>query len=189
MSKDLLLKIVVGFSIAITLYATYLRGKEDAANSKVGAIGKPMTEMTLMALTDFEISDRDIFVPAYRDSTRSALALDAALYKGSFAAANYLFTSPTGFYDLTLTTLKETKGESSYKILVDQKTWAFFQNDPTTEDYILQHHKVKDVYIAEGEVVQVQFNSNSNSKIPEGEGFAFSRGRWTSLRVVPAKRQ
>lgn len=30
-------------------------------------------------------------------------------------------------------------------------------------------------------------NSSSNGKIPEGDGFAYARGRWTGLELVPAK--
>lgn len=139
----------------------------------------------LSALDDFTIVSRGEYVSAYQHAAKEALAINAAKYKDQFALAETQFTGPAGRYLLELTSLKETDGESTYRIFVDGREMGQATNEPTTDDYAPQVHTIGPVRLATGQTIGIAFNSHSNGKIPEGDGFAFSRGRWTGLRLIP----
>ncbi len=138
----------------------------------------------LSALEDFILPAKVDYAPAYRHTAKNALAIDAAKYKDRFAIAETTFDGPAGTYRVELTTLGETDGESSYRLFVDGKLKGKATNQPTTTDYAPQTHDLGTVRLRPGQVIGLAFNSASNGKIPEGEGFAFSRGRWTGLRLA-----
>jgi len=66
----------------------------------------------LNALSDFSNIEVEGFVPSYRDKRRRALAVNARKYKNKYAAANGVFNGLTDVYNIILTTLTETDGES-----------------------------------------------------------------------------
>ena len=47
----------------------------------------------------------------------------------------------------------------------------------------MQEHKfdIGKVYIPTGAIIQIESNTHSNGKIPEGDAYAFARGRWSSI--------
>lgn len=139
------------------------------------------TVVELSALEDFTIPDRPNYVPAYRHKDKNALAIDAGKYKDRFAIAETVFAGAAGTYQIELTTLGETDGESSYELLIDGQQKGRVTNQPTINDYAPQVHNLGMVRLLPGQVIAITFNSSSNGKIPEGDGFAFSRGRWTRL--------
>lgn len=154
----------------------------------VTACSTPRTTVSpieLIALEDFTLPTKAEYAPAYRHKAKNALAIDAAKYKDRFAIAETTFAGPAGTYRLELTTLGETDGESSYQLFIDGALKGKATNLPTTTDYAPQTHKFGKIRLRPGQVIGVAFNSASNGKIPEGEGFAFSRGRWVGLRLVP----
>lgn len=134
------------------------------------------------AINDFDLKENA--VPFYRDSSRMALAINAVKYRDVFSSAVVNFTGESGTYNLKLTSMTETDGESTYKILVNEREVGMFQNPESQVDYDLNVNTIENVEIEKGQEIEVQFNSHSNGKIPEDDGHAFSRGRWTELELT-----
>ena len=163
--------------------------KPAAAGATFTSFGEPAKEkpadpMTMVALRDFKFVVSGEFVSGYKDKGRKALAINAAQHKDKFAAAEGTFNGKSGTYDLVLNALTETDGESSYRILVAGKLVGLAQNPETEKDYKVAPHRFNGVELKNGDVVRIEFNSHSNEKIPEGDAFAFSRGRWRSLKFL-----
>lgn len=135
------------------------------------------------AITDFPKLNIEGFKPAIIDNDRQALAIDAASYKDEFAAANLVYKGNEGIYDIKLNTLTETDGESTYSIWINQVLIGEYQNPESTVDYAPSDTIFKDVEIRNGDTLLIAFNSHTNGKIPEGNGTAYSRGRWTSIEL------
>jgi hypothetical protein len=148
------------------------------------AMSKPTDLMKLNAMTDFEFVVTDGFVPGYKDKARKAMAINAAQHKNKFAAAEAKFKGKSGTYDLVLDALTETDGESSYRVLIAGRKIGEATNPETAKDYEVASHRFENISIKTGDTIRVEFSSASNGKIPEGDAFAFSRGRWRSLRVL-----
>ena len=144
----------------------------------------PSDPMVMNALRDFKFVTSGDFVAGYVDKGRKALAINAAQHKDRFAAAEGSFNGNAGTYDLALVALTETDGESSYRVLVNGKQIGQAQNPETTEDYKVARHRFSGIELKTGDTIRVEFNTHSNGKIPEGDAFAFSRGRWRALRIV-----
>ena len=162
------------------------------AGATFSTFGKPAERIpngstTLSAMVDFEVKVSKGFVPAYQDKARKALAINAAKHKNKFAAAEATFQGKSGIYDLQLIALTETDGESRYRVFVGGKKVLTAQNSTTENDYRVQCHRIDQIKLNQGDVIRVEFNTDSNGKIPEGDAFAFSRGRWRALRLIPSK--
>jgi hypothetical protein len=127
-------------------------------------------------------------VPYYKDDARNALAIDASVvsYRDKFARATASFTGTAGNYDVTITALGETDGDCFYRLLVNGNVMGTRQNTPVTVDYTPQNHTFTNVAIPAGATLGVESNAVSNGLIPEAGGFAFARGRWTTLALAPA---
>ena len=138
----------------------------------------------LKATEDFKFAVSEGFVPGYKDKNQRAMAINAVKYKGDFAAAEMEFEGEAGTYDFVLTTLAETDGESVYRLFIAGKKIGEVKNPETKQDYRPINHRFADVSINQGDTIRVEFNSDSNGKIPEGDAFAFARGRWRSLTLV-----
>ncbi|MFP4172928.1 MAG: DUF5060 domain-containing protein [Candidatus Hydrogenedentota bacterium] len=132
--------------------------------------------LELSALADFDDIDVDGFVPAYRDEQRDALAIDPAQHKDEFAAARTEFEGPAGTYRVTLETIAENDGESTYRLVVNGEQVGAFQNPEVDSTYESAETAWEDVVIGPGDTIQVEFNTATN----EADGW--SRGRWTKLR-------
>ena len=144
----------------------------------------PTAQIEVHAIKDFQISKKEGFVPAYRDNNNQAFAINAAEHKNKFAAGELSFLGPSGTYDVIITTLTETDGESTYQLFIQGRKIGEFQNPKTDEDYAPKQHRWQRVAIYKGDEVRVAFNTHSNGRTPEGDGFVFSRGRWRSLTFV-----
>jgi len=160
----------------------------DGRHEKFGQLqnDKKAIVSELSALSDFEFAVGDEFVPGYRDANRRAMAINAARYQDKFAAAETEYSGPDGKFDLVLSTLTETDGESVYRLIVAGKRLGEIQNPVAKRDYELKTHRFSDVQLKRGDKIRVEFNSHSNGKIPEGDAFAYSRGRWRSITILPA---
>jgi len=141
----------------------------------------------LEAISDFTIDEESPDkATAYIHKQKKALAINAAKYKDMYASASTEFQGPSGLYDVTVVALLETDGESSYKVSVAGHSLGHKkQNIPTEEDYIAYEHTFKNAQISQGDQLQVEFNTHTNKKIPEGDGTAYSRGRWVKLILTP----
>ena len=145
----------------------------------------PASPYILVATRDFEPVQGSGFVPFYKDGGRNALAINAGSHKDKFAAARTKFAGWPGTYNIKLVTLTETDGESTYRLVVDGKQVGKYKNPATEGDYKPAGHTFEGVKLKKGDVIQVEFNTASNEKIPEGDAFAYSRGRWTKLLLEP----
>lgn len=129
-----------------------------------------LTKIVYSALADFVYEAKDGTVPFYRDSLRNALAVDAVRHKDKFSNAVVQFNGDEGVYDIRFTSMGETDGESTYRIIVNGRLVGSYQNLETEVDYVLNTYTVNDVKLVKGQDAEIEFNSHSNSKIPEGDG-------------------
>ncbi|MCV9386707.1 hypothetical protein [Reichenbachiella ulvae] len=135
----------------------------------------------LSAIEDFNSTTDSNYIPYYQDTQREALAINAAQYKNQFALAVSRFEGESGKYLVSILTMAENDGESTYKLLVNDKVIATAQNPTTTksfEDAQLDFGRVK---LKTSDKIAIAFNSHTNEKIPEGDITAYSRGRWKAL--------
>lgn len=138
-------------------------------------------KFVLQSAEDFPIVKIPGFAPPYIDKWRNVLAIDAVQYKGVYAATKIELEAPKGLYDITLTTLTEIDGESSYRLRINGEVIGEFQNPTTDKDYQKNGHTFKNIPLDVVSDIQLEFSSHSNGKIPEDDAFAFSRGRWSTL--------
>jgi len=141
--------------------------------------------LVLKAVRDFKIVTEGGFVEAYKDGGHDALAIDPGKYKDKFAAAEAKFTGDAGSYDITLTTMTETDGESTYKLLIGGKLAGNFTNPRTSIDYKPTMKTWKNVSVSKGAILRVEFNTATNSNKTSGR-IPYARGRWIALTLVPS---
>jgi hypothetical protein len=145
--------------------------------------------LELQAVEDFINLDSGE-VPYYLDlaGTRNALAINAAKeeYREKFARAEYEFLGSDGLYDLTIHALGEIDGDCEYRLLVNGIEIGAAINPPVDEDYKVIEHTFKGVALNFASIIAVESNAVSNGIIPEGDGYAFARGRWRSLFITPS---
>ncbi|MHC4699525.1 MAG: putative collagen-binding domain-containing protein, partial [Planctomycetota bacterium] len=162
-------------------------GKLELASDQPPApevVPSPDGAIVLRAIRDFKIVTGDGFVPAYKDDGHDALAINPGEYKDKFAAAETKFTGDSGVYNITLTTMAETDGESTYKLLIDGKLVGQFTNPKTTVDYKPTPKTWKNVSVAKGATLRVEFNTATNSTATSGR-IPYARGRWIALTLAP----
>lgn len=153
-------------------------------------VSVPRSTYAVLAVRDFTLEVSE-FAPFYRDllkpdPAKHALAIDATVHRGAFAAAQTKFAGPAGDYDLTLATLTENDGESTYRLRIAGRIIGEFKNPARAEDATTFQHTWHRVRLEPGVVIQIESNTHSNGRIPEGNAFGWSRGRWTKLTAVPA---
>jgi isoleucyl-tRNA synthetase len=141
-------------------------------------------EEELSAIRDFTEVQSNELVEFYIDTKRQALAIDARKHKDKFAAAETVYDGKDGTFAVVVTALTETDGESTYKLFVNGNEIGSAQNPVSARDYDPVRHLWDSVVLKKGDTIQVWFNSVSNGKIPEGNSFAYSRGRWTALTII-----
>ena len=165
-----------------TIIATTIDGKKSTSvNITVEKLNIPDERIIYTAIDKFNNLNIPGFAPAYKDNTNKAIAINAELYKDKFTAASTVFTGKTGLYDITLKTLRELDGESWYRIRVGGRLVGEFRNKNTEKDYSPSYLTARKVTIQNGETIQIESNSASNFKVPEGNTFAYSRGRWAQI--------
>jgi len=172
--------IIILFFSAVIIAFSFVNGKEK--------INAENSDIILKATQDFTI-DSTLFVPTYKDKDRNALAINAKISKNEFAKAYYIFVNTDNKFDLKFTSLTETDGESTYRIFIDHKLLSEFQNPETTIDYVPYVHTINNVMLKKGQKIQIEFNSHTNKKIPERDTFAYSRGRWTTIQLIPTSKK
>jgi len=164
------------FFLAVIIAFSFMDRKEDNSSENFNIV--------LKATQDFKI-DSTLFVPTYIDKNHNALAINARKSKNEFAKAYYTYANSDNKFNIKFTSLTETDGESTYRIFADNTLISEFQNPETTVDYVPYVHTISNVELKKGVKIQIEFNSHSNRKIPEEDGFAYSRGRWTTLQLIP----
>ena len=145
---------------------------------KAKPVPTPKGAIILKAVEHFDIVKVDGFAEAYKDGGHKALAINPSGNQGKFACARASFGGKTDTYDITLSTISETDGESAYRLLINGKLTGEFTNPKTSVDYKPASKTWKKVKIEKGANVRVEFNTATH-------GSGSSRGRWTALTFVP----
>ncbi|REE01183.1 hypothetical protein [Marinoscillum furvescens] len=146
---------------------------------KLSAQSQDCYTIPAKAINTAVVSD---YAPTYFDKGRQAIAVNSIKYPDQYAAVSFSFDQATGVYDIYLTSLLESDGESTYQILIDGKLVGEYQNPESTEDYKPFENVFKEVSLQKGATVSVACIAHTNGKVPEGSGTAYARGRWTSIR-------
>lgn len=138
------------------------------------------------AVSEYDGLQEKGFVKPYIDKRRKAIAINAAQFKGEFAAATYTFLGETGSYDVKLRALAELDGESQYRIAVNGQEVKEVKRNPMIfgtglPDYTPVTHTWKKLSLSKGDRIRVAASSETNGKIPEGQTTAYARGRFTQL--------
>lgn len=124
-----------------------------------------------------------------KDAWRQVLSINAGVpaYRDKFARAEKIYEGETGTFDVTIVTLTEFDGECVYRLLVDGKVVGTFTNPRVGEagDFKEYRHTWKGVELKSGVKLAVESNTASNDLIPEGDGFAWARGRWSQIELSP----
>jgi len=154
------------------------------SNLRVYATATPPEPAIALDALHVSTIEVDGFVPYYRDSRRNALAIAANLHKDVFAAARTPFTGPAGHYNLTLVSLTERDGESTYRVKLDGRLLGEVRNPPAIDDVEVRHGWPA-IALRSGAVLQIESNSVANGKVPEGDGFGYARGRWRQIVFTP----
>ncbi len=140
---------------------------------------------TFEAVTDFtDINAGE--VPYYRHNGINALAINAAVesYRDKFARATLEFEEASGQYDVTITALGETDGDGEFRFLINGEVIGSGVNEPADADYGQQLHTFENISIPQGALIGVESIAVSNGLIPEGDAYAYARGRWTTLTIT-----
>lgn len=83
-----------------------------------------------------------------------------------------------GEYSIELSTITEVDGESSYKVLVNNRLISKVINPETTLDFEPVQHKIGVSKLKAGDIIVVAAKAVTNGNIPEGDETAYARGRW-----------
>ena len=138
-------------------------------------------DLSYVGIQDFDMEQIDTFVISYKDGARNAVAVDASIYKNRFGATRKIFDGVNGFYNISVTSLTEIDGESTYRLRINNILIGEFQNPVSSTDYEEYIHTFENILVETGDIIQIESNTHSNGTIPEGDAFAFSRGRWRSI--------
>jgi hypothetical protein len=140
---------------------------------------------TFSAVTDFaDIASGEI--PYYIDKQHKALAINAAKkeHRGPFARAIMTFEGAPDVYNVTITTIGEEDGDCVYRFFVNDECVGKVSNKSTEKAFETQSHSIAlSVEIPVGATLAVESSAVTNGKIPEGDGTAWARGRWTGLTL------
>lgn len=165
-----------------------LKAEDEAVKLNLGGVSPSAVDLgkaaSFSAIRDFEQGPFDGFVPNYVDGARKALAINAAQFSGKRSAAQMQYEGNPGTFDIALTTMTETDGESTYELYVNEELVGSFQNPVAHSDYERVVKVFPKVTLRTGNKIRVVFDAASNGKVPEGDGFAYSRGRWTGIAIA-----
>lgn len=142
-----------------------------------------------VAISDFDHLESGQ-VPYYQDKRNRALAIRANNpdYRDRFAKAWRTFDAKPGVYDVTITTLAEEDGESTYRLLINESRVAEFRNKHVGAgsplDMKPQTHQWPSIAINTGDTIAIESNTATNGEIPEDGGTAWARGRWRAIEFT-----
>ncbi len=141
---------------------------------------------TYQATTDFPVIDAGL-APYYSEAPgRPSLAINAAnaAYRDVFARAEVVYDGSPAIHDFVLVALAELDGEAEYRLLINGVVVGTATNPEVSLDYTAVRHTFPAISVPAGAVLAVESLANTNGKIPEGNGTAYARGRWTALELV-----
>ncbi|WP_282086292.1 DUF5060 domain-containing protein [Aquimarina algiphila] len=144
--------------------------------------------LTLDALVDFNIKfDKANTLSYYQDLQNGVLAIDASNKdsRNKFASAITKFKGKSGVYKMNFVSMAENDGESKYLIKINGKSQDTIVNPETSETFKIIRHSLDNIYLHYNDIIEIESNAVTNGKIPENDETAWSRGRWSSLILIP----
>lgn len=129
-------------------------------------------------------------IPYYRDIRNNALAIDASIVENRhrFARAARTFEGESGTYDATITTLTEEDGESTYRLLVNGSIVGTYLGTHigagSNLDMQPETYSWYGLNLNQGDTIAIESIPHTNGEIAEGDGTAWSRGRWRQLDIT-----
>ena len=159
-----------------------------APDIKETAIKETAQSKIFSAIDDFIIeSDSGLYI----DTGRNALAIDAAnpAFRAKMIPAYLTIeeVSSAQSYTAYLTVMSEIDGESQYQLSVNGDVIGAGFAPATEDDFSETRLNMGTLSLKTGDRIEVASNAVTNGKIPENGGTAYSRGRWTQLRLEPIK--
>ena len=141
----------------------------------------------LSATSDFKPVDTGEGGKTYIDKNRRAIAVNAAneSLRTVFSSVETAFKGKAGTYDVEIKTLTKTDGESPYRFFLNGTRVGNYKNPATVIDYSPSYHVWESVALRPGDRLRIDCKPHTNGRIPEGDGTAWSRGRWVSLTLSP----
>ncbi len=141
---------------------------------------------TYQATTDFPILDAGAAPYYSEEPNRPSLAINAenVEYRDVFARAEVVYDGNEGIHELTLVALAELDGEADYRVLVNDVVVGEATNPTVSVDYTIVRHTFTNIAIPVGATLAVESLANTNGTIPEGDGTAYARGRWSTLEML-----
>lgn len=136
---------------------------------------------TLSSIRDFDRLEIEGYVPVYKDSFRNAIAVNSVEFPNQFGAAETIWQGMSGQYSVTIETMPEEDGESTYRLFVNGDIKGSYINPETDQAFGNSCHTWNQIQIISGDTVRVASSTHSNGLIPEDGGFAYARGRWNNL--------
>ncbi len=143
--------------------------------------------ISLEALSDFTIQKLNNEATYYRDITNGVLAINAAdkTQRNKFAIATSIFKGENGLYKPLFVSIAENDGESLYEIRVNGTSIYKLTNPEVTELFKTIRFELDKLYLQKNDIIEVVSKAVTNLKIPENAETAFSRGRWSTLLLIP----
>lgn len=135
--------------------------------------GVEPTEQVYQALVDF--ADDSNYA---NDNNRNALKVRNNAGT-AFASASAVFDGDPGLYDLSITALRSTNGQSTYELLLNNVLIGSRTNETTASNYEPQQHVFYGIPLEAGDSLTVKSNRASNNG-----GSNYSQGRWTQLEMT-----
>ncbi len=146
-------------------------------------------DLRLDALKDFDINPPYAESKYYKDENNNALAINASdkSLRNKYAIAKTVFKGSSQVYKLSLKTLAENDGESTYLLKLNGTVIDTVVNPESTETFEDVNHDLGDYFISTNDIIQIESKSVSNKKIPENDETAWSRGRWIALSLTSSR--
>lgn len=181
MKKFKAYKSFIQYSLFVIICTCHFIGCEQRSEQPSHSESIVYEADTLFAIQDFEHLEVDGYVPAYRDEDRGAIAINSVEFPGEFGAVETVWRKRSGVYDITIETIPEEDGESTYRFIINGEVKGEFVNPETDSTFGYASHNWNGVEINPGDTIRVVSGTHSNNKIPENGGFAWARGRWSTL--------
>ncbi len=144
--------------------------------------------LTLDALVDFDIKFNETNTTYYyEDLQNGVLAIDASnkVMRNGFGSAITRFKGKSGVYKMNFVSVAENDGESNYIIKINGEPQDTIINPETSDTFKIVRHQLNTIYLHHNDIIEIQSNAVTNGKIPENNETAWSRGRWSSLILIP----
>ncbi len=143
--------------------------------------------ITLEALHNFDVNHAKNKTKYYKDHTTNTLAIAPEIedQKNQFAQATTTFPGQNGLYEVIFTSVAENDGESEYILKINGTIKDTLLNPRIDENFKSVDHNLANWYLSKNDIIEVSSKATTNKRIPEKDGTAWSRGRWSKIMFRP----